>query len=69
MHSLLSDLESDMLPEVGAAFAKLVSDYLARSRNAAEFVGTSRTPNELVECFREPLPQNGLPLAEVVERV
>ena len=58
-----------MAPEAGAAFAKLVSDYLARSRNAAEFVGTSRTPNELVECFREPLPQNGLPLAEVVERV
>lgn len=58
-----------MAPEAGAAFAKLVSDYLARSRNAAEFVGTSRTAKELADRFREPLPETGQPLAEVVQRV
>ena len=69
IHSLLSDLESDMGPDAGAAFARLVSDYLARSRNVAEFVGTSRTPKQLAERFREPLPETGQPLAEVVRRV
>jgi len=67
--SLLAEIERDMTPEAGAAFMIIASEYLARSRDAGEFVGTSRTSQQLVENFRESLPQEGRALTEVVERV
>lgn len=69
LDSILAEIERDMSHDAGAAFTRLVSEYLSRSRNPGEFVGTARTPEELAESFREPMPDVGQPLEKIVERV
>lgn len=69
IRSLLAEIEHDMDFEAGALFARLAADYLADSRNSERFVGTRGTPQELAERFSGPIPEAGLALQDVVERL
>jgi L-2,4-diaminobutyrate decarboxylase len=47
-------------------FVDLVADYFAATREGSGQVSTPRSAEELAERFREPLPEHGRPLAEIV---
>jgi L-2,4-diaminobutyrate decarboxylase len=53
----------------GALFVDLVSEYFAATREAAGPVSTPRTAGELTARFADALPQEGKPLAEIVQRL
>src|SRR5215210_4386943 len=61
-HSLAEEHE-----RLGRAAVRLVSDY-ARSLDAAP-VCSKATPEELIELFDEPLPQEGVGFAEIFEQI
>ena len=67
--SILDELERDTAREAGAGFLDLVADYFADTRTGEGPVSTSLTPAEIAARFDEPLPREGRPLAEVVERL
>ena len=69
LQQLLADLERDTAADAAAAFSSLVVAYFADTRTGAGRVSTARTPAELATRFEEPLPQHGLPLAEVLARL
>jgi len=66
---LLGELESDMTAESAALFTTLAVDYLADTRERRGAVSTTRTPAELDARFDEPMPRDGAPLAQVVDRL
>jgi L-2,4-diaminobutyrate decarboxylase len=66
---LLADLEAESGAAAASAFAQLVVDYLAGTRTGAGRVSTALGPAELAERFAEPLPADGRPLADVIERL
>lgn len=66
---LLAELERDTSAEAGQAFASLVTGYFARTRTGEGPVSTAFSPAELASRFREPLPLDGQPLADVLARV
>src|SRR5215210_6620702 len=61
-HSLAEEHE-----RLGRAAVRLVSDY-ARSLDAAP-VCSKATPEELIELFDEPLPQEGVGFGEIFEKI
>jgi L-2,4-diaminobutyrate decarboxylase len=69
LRRLLADLEGDTATDAAHAFARLVVEYFAATRSGDGRVSTARTPDELAARFAEPLPAQGLPLAEVLARL
>ena len=67
--SILHDIDADSTRESGALFLDLVARYLASTARGEGPVSTALTPVELARRFDEPLPREGRPLAEVVERL
>lgn len=67
--SLLAPLDADASPEAGALFLDLVARYLASTARGEGPVSTALSAAELYARFDEPLPREGRPLAEVVERL
>ena len=67
--SILHDIDADSTRESGALFLDLVARYLASTAGGEGPVSTALTPVELARRFDEPLPREGRPLAEVVERL
>ena len=67
--NILTDLDADSTRESGALFLDLVVRYLASTARGEGSVSTSLTPEDLARRFDEPLPREGRPLAEVVERL
>lgn len=66
---ILADLESDMSPEVGAAFVALAADYFAATRGGEGPVSSALTPGEMAARFDEPIPERGRPIREVTGRL
>src|SRR4051812_3081595 len=66
---LLGELESDMTAESAALFTTLAVDYLSETRERRGAVSTTRTAAELDARFDEPIPRDGAPLAQVVDRL
>ena len=66
---VLRDLEDDALAPAAEAFVRLAVDYLALAGDGEGPVSTPLGPAELARLFDEPLPVEGKPLAEVVERL
>ena len=69
LKNLLAGLEQDAGPEAADAFARLVVGYLEDTRAGAGRVSTARTPAELESRFAEPLPDDGRPIADVIDRL
>ncbi|MEO8636353.1 MAG: pyridoxal-dependent decarboxylase [Gemmatimonadales bacterium] len=67
--SILHDLDADSSPASGALFLDLVARYLASTARGEGPVSTALSPEELARRFDEPLPREGRPLSEVVERL
>jgi len=67
--SLLAPLDADASQEAGALFLDLVVRYLASTARGEGPVSTSLSPAELYARFDEPMPREGRPLADVVERL
>jgi L-2,4-diaminobutyrate decarboxylase len=66
---ILTELERDTAPEAGAGFVDLVAGYFAETSRGEGPVFPSLSPAEIAERFDEPLPREGRPLAEVLERI
>ncbi|MFN8653236.1 MAG: pyridoxal-dependent decarboxylase [Gemmatimonadales bacterium] len=66
---LLQELDLDTGADAGAMFLDLIARYLGETSRGEGPVGTRRTPEELEERFREALPLEGRPLAEVLARI
>ena len=66
---LLTDLEHEAGAGTAAAFAQLVVDYFANTRTGGGRVSTALGPAELAARFAEPLPAEGRPLVDVLERL
>ncbi|MCG6954856.1 MAG: pyridoxal-dependent decarboxylase [Gemmatimonadetes bacterium] len=69
MDSLLSPLDQDLAPAEGERFLALASAYLTAAREGAGAVSTPLSRDELYALFDEPLPADGVPLAELVRRL
>ena len=69
LQHVLADIEADASADAGAAFARLVSDYLAAHGRAAGRRLDAASPDDLAGRFDEPLPRDGQPLDEVLARV
>ncbi|MBP1634960.1 MAG: Pyridoxal-dependent decarboxylase [Acidobacteria bacterium] len=69
VRQLLAALEDDTDPSVGAAFARLVSEYFLDTRTGAGPVSTPLSPADLARRFDEPLPLEGRPIGEVLARI
>ncbi|MCU0255739.1 MAG: pyridoxal-dependent decarboxylase, partial [Vicinamibacterales bacterium] len=67
--NLLAELELDAGADAAGAFMALVTGYFAETRLGEGPVSTARTPDELAARFREPLPLEGRPLADVLGRL
>jgi L-2,4-diaminobutyrate decarboxylase len=68
-HDVLSDIENDAAFPAAQAFARLAVEYFAAARGGEGPVSTPLAPEEIARRFEEPLPREGRPLAEVVERL
>ena len=69
LQQLLADLEHEAGADTAAALTRLVAEYFADTRTGDGRVSTSFTPAELAARFAEPLPEEGRPLGDVVERL
>jgi len=67
--ALLEELEHDAGADAGAAFAGLIAGYLAGTREGDGPVSSLVDPAELARRFEEPVPLDGRPLGEVIERL
>ena len=66
---LLARLESDMTADAAMLFTRLATDYLAETRTGEGRVRTRHTSAELFARFDEPMPVEGMPLADVAQRL
>ncbi|MBK9374799.1 MAG: aminotransferase class V-fold PLP-dependent enzyme [Holophagales bacterium] len=66
---VLSELEDDALAPAAEAFTRIAVDYFAATRTGEGPVSTPLGAAELARRFDEPLPVDGRPLEEVVERL
>lgn len=66
---VLSDLEDDALAPAAEAFTRIAVDYFAATRGGEGPVSTPLGAEELARRFDEPLPLEGRPLEEVLERL
>ena len=69
MDDILKQIESDASPDTAAAFVRLATDYLARTRGGEGPVSTTQAPAALAARFDEPLPLHGSPVDDVVRRI
>ena len=69
VRDVLAALEADTDREVGAAFARLVTDYFHGTRAGDGPVSTPLRPAELARRFDEPLPAEGRPIHELLARL
>ena len=67
--NILDDLEADESAESGAQFLGIAARYFARTRSGEGQVSTPLTPSEIAKRFAEPMPMEGRPIAEIVERI
>jgi L-2,4-diaminobutyrate decarboxylase len=65
-HHVLAEIEHDASAEAGAAFARLVADYLEATATGRGAVSTALTPGQLAARFAERLPRSGRPLADIL---
>ena len=68
-HPVLSDIERDASLEVAEAFARVVSRYLASTRDGSGPVSTPLTAEDLARRFDEPLPRNPQSVEGVLARL
>jgi L-2,4-diaminobutyrate decarboxylase len=66
---ILAAVEADALPSSGAELTALAAEYLARTRDSGARRAVPLPADELAALFDEPLPRNGRPLGEVVQRL
>lgn len=66
---ILSQLADDESPDAARAFADIAASLYANARREAGPVSTALTPAEIAQRFDEPMPQDGRPLREVLERL
>jgi L-2,4-diaminobutyrate decarboxylase len=66
---VLTDVQLDSSRESGALFAELVARYLDETRAERGPVSTALSVDEIAQRFDEPMPGEGKPLRDVVERV
>jgi L-2,4-diaminobutyrate decarboxylase len=69
LQQLLDDLEHEAGAETAAAMTRLVVEYFADTRTGSGRVSTFLAPEELAARFAEPLPEEGRPLGDVLERL
>ena len=67
--AILASLEADCDVAVGRAFAALVAEYFADTRNRAGRVSTNHTPAGLAARFEEPLPREGRSIDAIIARL
>ena len=68
-HRVFSDIESDTAASAAAAFTRLATDYFETTRRGEGPVSTPLAPEDIERRFDEPLPREGRPLADVVDRL
>ncbi len=68
-NSILDQLEKDASVEAGLPFVELAARYFARTRTAEGPVSTPLSPDEIALRFAEPIPRDGRPLREIMERI
>jgi L-2,4-diaminobutyrate decarboxylase len=66
---ILEILERDTLAVSGEPIVSLVSQYLASTRDGSGRVSTACAAGELALRFDEPLPRDGMPMADVARRL
>lgn len=67
--SILDELAADEGTEAGAQFLGIATRYFARVRSGEGQVSTPLSPAEIASRFDEPMPVEGRPLAEIVQRI
>src|SRR6266540_2632326 len=67
--SILDELEDDTSLEAGTGFAEIAARYFASTRRGEGQVSTPLRPGEIARRFAEPMPRDGRPLREIMERV
>jgi L-2,4-diaminobutyrate decarboxylase len=66
---VMRELERDATPESAALVTALASEYFDATRRGEGPVSSGVAPNDVDARFDEPMPEDGRPLADVVERV
>ncbi|HUQ80262.1 MAG TPA: pyridoxal-dependent decarboxylase [Gemmatimonadaceae bacterium] len=66
---VMRELERDATPESAALVTALASEYFEATRRGEGPVSSGVAPNDVDARFDEPLPEDGRPLRDVVERV
>ena len=69
LSTILARLDADYGPDAAERCLHLALDYIERARDGDGPVSTSRSATEIAERFRDPLPSNGRPLEEVLQRL
>ncbi len=67
--SILDVLEADTSAETGAGMAALVTEYLRDTAGGVGRVSTALSAEEIARRFDEPMPREGMPMADLVERL
>jgi L-2,4-diaminobutyrate decarboxylase len=68
-HDILNEIAIDSSRDSGALFLEMVARYLEETRAENGPVSTALSANRVAQRFDEPMPREGRPLHEVVERV
>jgi L-2,4-diaminobutyrate decarboxylase len=66
---VLAELERDATEEAAASFARLAARYFSDTAAGGGRVSTPLAPADLARRFDEPMPAEGRPLAEVIDRL
>jgi L-2,4-diaminobutyrate decarboxylase len=66
---LMRELERDATPDAAAEVLALATEYFDATRRGDGPVSAGRSPNEIAARFDEPMPEHGVPLADIVARV
>lgn len=66
---ILREVERDALPDAAARVVSLATEYLAATGRGEGAVSPARPRAEVDARFAEPMPEDGAPLADVVERI
>jgi L-2,4-diaminobutyrate decarboxylase len=66
---VLADLEADATVLAGLEFVRTAADFIAENASGSPAVAPAVSPDVIAECFDEPIPRSGRPLADVVARL
>ena len=69
LQTVLARIEADGAPRVGRAVADLVAAYLERAASGVDPVSTARSPREIAERVRSPVPEEGEAFDAVLARL